>query len=140
MNTSPDCEQVKNAFASLRERSDVASLLGLTDRALRYRLYARPLRNQYQTFELRKKSGGVRTITAPNATLKSIQRRLRATLECVYEPKAAVHGFNVGCSIKTSPKRLPCSLKYAVLIINFRKVLQRRRLFQTWYVLGSMRT
>src|SRR5450432_2083304 len=107
MDTSSDCEQVKKAFASLIDRRSVATLLGLTDRALRYRLFGISLPDQYRTFELRKKSGGVRTICAPDLPLKIIQHRLSAILECIYEPKAAVHGFNADCSIKTNALQHP---------------------------------
>jgi RNA-directed DNA polymerase len=109
MNASPDCDKIRMSFASLRGRADIASLLSLTDKALRYRLYGLRLPDQYKTFELRKKSGGVRTITAPDRPLKSIQRRLHTILQCVYEPKAAVHGFNAGRSIKSNALQHPKS-------------------------------
>lgn len=97
-----DCKQIKDRFAALKTREDVATLLGLTDRALRYRFYGLPIADQYKTFELKKKSGGTRIITAPDRPLKVIQHRLYRLLECVYEPKAAVHGFTAGRSIKSN--------------------------------------
>ena len=102
-----DCQQIKKSFASLKTKSDVAALLGSTDRAFRYRLYGLRLADQYKTFELRKKSGGVRTITSPDPALKFIQHQLHRILECIYEPKAAVHGFTVDRSIKSNANQHP---------------------------------
>ncbi|MBC8031254.1 MAG: trypsin-like peptidase domain-containing protein [Pyrinomonadaceae bacterium] len=105
MTASPQREEIRTQFTSLRSRSDVASLLGVTDRALRYRLYGLPIPSQYVVFEIRKKSGGLRSIAAPIPPLKILQRRLRKILECVYEPKDVVHGFTVERSIKTNATR-----------------------------------
>jgi RNA-directed DNA polymerase len=105
--TPVDCEHIKKSFAALQTRADVATLLGLTDKALRYRFYGLSLTEQYTTFEVPKKSGGSRIITAPNDPLKRIQRRLLRILECIYEPKAAVHGFTTGCSIKSNADEHP---------------------------------
>lgn len=88
--TPLDCKQISASFAALKTREDVAILLGLTDKALRYRLYGLRIADQYKTFELKKKSGGVRIIMAPDPALKFIQHQLHRILECVYEPKAAV--------------------------------------------------
>jgi RNA-directed DNA polymerase len=102
--TEPFCEQIRQGFAALRTRADVATLLGLTDRALRYRFYALSTTSQYQIFKIKKRSGGFRIIAAPEGPLKYIQHRLHRVLECIYEPKAAVHGFTAGCSIKSNAK------------------------------------
>jgi RNA-directed DNA polymerase len=109
MKASLDCDKTKTEFASLKSRSDVAHLLALTDRALRYRLYGLKQSNQYTSFEIRKKSGGTRIILAPDRILKRIQRQLLAILECVYEPKNVVHGFNIDRSIKTNAQQHPKS-------------------------------
>jgi RNA-directed DNA polymerase len=105
--TTLDCDAIRQKFTALATRADVASLLGLTDKALRYRLYALSIQNQYQTFEIKKKSGGSRVITAPDLQLKRIQHRLHRILECVYEPKAAVHGFTAARSIKSNAEQHP---------------------------------
>jgi RNA-directed DNA polymerase len=105
--TPLDCDDVKKRFAALRTRADLASLLGLTDRALRYRFFALTIADQYERFEIKKKSGGLRIITAPHRPLKQIQRRLHRILECVFEPKAAVQGFTKGCSIKSNAEEHP---------------------------------
>lgn len=105
--TPLDCDQARKSFAALRTRADVAALLGLTDRALRYRLYGSTIADQYKIFEVKKKSGGARIITAPHGPLKKIQHRLHRILECVYDPKAAVQGFTRNCSIKSNAAEHP---------------------------------
>ena len=47
----------------------------------------------YHTFEIPKKSGGVRTITAPNDPLKKIQQKLLAQLTEIYQKPSSVYGF-----------------------------------------------
>ena len=56
-------------------------------------------RVRYHQFTVRKKSGGIRTLSAPNAPLKEIQRYLAIILSTVYEPKACVTGFTARRSI-----------------------------------------
>ena len=97
------CEENKAQFAALATRQDVAELLAITDVALRYHLCAKvPNSEHYTYFEIRKKSGGLRHITAPVGFWKTIQSRLLRILECVYQPKQVVHGFTTGRSILTN--------------------------------------
>lgn len=56
-------------------------------------------RVRYHQFSIRKKSGGVRNLSAPNASLKEIQRYLAIILSTVYEPKSCVTGFTAQRSI-----------------------------------------
>lgn len=57
---------------------------------------------QYYTFEIPKRRGGVRTISAPNTALKEIQSRLNDVLLKVYWEKPCVHSFVENRSIKTN--------------------------------------
>jgi hypothetical protein len=139
--TPLDFQQIKDSFATLKTREDVAVLLGLTDKALRYRLYGLRVADQYKTFELKKKSGGVRIIMTPDPALKFIQHQLHRILECVYQPKPAVHGFTVDRSIKSNADQHPkttwqihtsvrlrsrqCWPEYVALTISFPRVHQR---------------
>jgi RNA-directed DNA polymerase len=92
--------------------NDVANLLGVKPSALAFVLYKIPNENRYVTFTVPKKSGGERTISAPNARLKLIQSRLGKLLEqCQLEVEAALkvkrqcvlaHGFRTGFSIQTN--------------------------------------
>lgn len=61
------------------------------------------VRNRYYTqFEIPKKSGGVRTITAPAWCLKHLQRYLADLLSSCFEPEDCVHGFVKGRSVLTN--------------------------------------
>lgn len=58
----------------------------------------------YHTFEIPKRSGGTRTITAPNDSLKRLQREVLTTLSKDYKwlPHNAAHGFTAGRNCKTA--------------------------------------
>ena len=96
---------------------DVARLLQVKPSMLSYVLYTKPKSELYTKFEIPKRTGGVREISAPFSHLKLIQQRLAAILlECTKElrKKTAVksknknfvsrgvsHGFMPGHSIMT---------------------------------------
>lgn len=48
---------------------------------------------QYKVFNIGKKNGGKREITAPHSRLIMLQENLKDTLELIYKPKACVYGF-----------------------------------------------
>ena len=56
--------------------SDVATLLDFKPKAVSYILYKRPAATKYTTFQIPKRNGGQRTIKAPIAALKLLQRKL----------------------------------------------------------------
>jgi retron-type reverse transcriptase len=58
----------------------------------------------YQTFQIKKKSGGFRTLHAPVDALKGLQTALNLILQCVYEPHQAATGFVMGKSIVDNAK------------------------------------
>lgn len=80
-------------FKRLQTRKDVASLLDISDKSLRYFLFKRRTENLYDIFNIPKRNGGVRTICSPCKQLKQIQRKLSAILNEVYEPKICSYGF-----------------------------------------------
>lgn len=90
--------------------NDVAELLGFKPKALAYVLYVKPVADRYTTFEIPKRSGGKRIISAPCAELKNLQRRLADLLQtCIGEINEAKkiksvlsHGFRPGYSIITN--------------------------------------
>ena len=96
---SGSVEDLRGQFFALRTREDVAHLLEVDVARLNYHLHIVPLTNRYTTFQIAKKSGGVRQITAPVTALKILQQKLNHVLQCVYQPKASVHGFTLGRSI-----------------------------------------
>lgn len=100
MEPSLSREEIKAKFHALSSRQDVAALLGVSDQALRYNLYVSGVKeSKYIRFNVRKKSGGVRPIIAPDGFIKIIQTRLHKVLQSVYEPKDVVQGFTMTKSI-----------------------------------------
>lgn len=98
------------ALRSTKTLSDVALLLGVTPKGLAYTIRVQPLASRYTTFTVPKKSGGVRTIRAPEPGLKLIQSRLASLLQdCILDINAErgveekiSHGFRRGRSIVTN--------------------------------------
>lgn len=88
-----------NEFFVAKTREDVAKLLGIQEKSLRYFLYKRRPENMYTTFEMPKKNGKSRTISAPQKELKQIQRKLAIVLSNVYIPKVCAYGFIANKSI-----------------------------------------
>jgi len=92
--------------------SEVARLLDQKPSSLAYVLYKLPAVKKYTVFEIPKKSGGKRQITAPDKQLKSLQRSLaRILTECRIEidkkpPKrdSLSHGFKKHHSILTNSR------------------------------------
>jgi retron-type reverse transcriptase len=71
------------------DRKELAALLGFKPSALTGIIYQTPLPDRFTTFEIPKKSGGTRTIKAPNAKLKKLQAHLAHVLSaCLYELEA----------------------------------------------------
>ncbi|MCX5638790.1 MAG: reverse transcriptase domain-containing protein, partial [Planctomycetota bacterium] len=101
---SPD--ELTGGFLSLSSPEDVASLLEIPYQVLNYHLYVTKPSEQYATFSIPKKQGGVREIYAPMTTLKIIQKKLNFILQNVYkkiyEKKICVHGFIYGKNVQTN--------------------------------------
>lgn len=57
---------------------------------------------RYRTFNISKKTGGTRVISAPRSALKIIQQKLNQVLYSIYQPKAPTHGFVLGKSVATN--------------------------------------
>ena len=58
---------------SADNRKDLAKILGYEPSVLTYVVYKTPFTLKYTTFDIPKKSGGQRTIKAPNPKLKKLQ-------------------------------------------------------------------
>jgi RNA-directed DNA polymerase len=102
---SQAAEQLTEQFFALRTPRDVARLLHVDYSRLVYHLYKVPTDRRYVTFQVPKRSGGSRRISAPATALKIIQQKLNQVLQCVYQPKASVHGFVRGRSILTNASK-----------------------------------
>lgn len=91
-------------FRALASAKDVAALLEVPYGHLAHILYRAPHKYQYKLFTIRKRTGGVRTISAPHPTVKILQRKLNSILSQVYKPRSSTHGFTTGRSILTNAK------------------------------------
>lgn len=99
-------DQIKIAFEKMQTKLDLLQLLNEVkplvygENTVPFQLkqvtwYANPklAKNRYSQFTIKKKSGADRTINAPVAGLKAIQKVLSVILQCVYQPHQAAMGF-----------------------------------------------
>jgi RNA-directed DNA polymerase len=96
LTRSPD--EIRTLFGAMSAREDVADLLEVSYATLVYHIFRSSPARKYKEFEVRKRSGGVRIIRAPQTHLKILQQKLNFALSCVYEPKRCAHGFVKGRS------------------------------------------
>lgn len=94
---SPDT--LRRKFYELETSQDVADLLDVEYKKLIYHLEKVPEEEKYRVFYIRKKSGGMRTITAPISAIKIIQQKLNQVLQLIYIPRKSTHGFTFNKSI-----------------------------------------
>ncbi len=96
----------KHAFEKIQTKNDLLALLNSAKKAwlgekavdfemkqLNYYTVRQDLQKKYITFNVRKKSGGERTIHAPAKGLKVLQTCLNMILQSVFEPHKAAYGF-----------------------------------------------
>lgn len=89
-----------SALQELRSVDELAQLLGLTRRFLDFLAYGEGA--SYHTILIKKRRGGVRTISQPHDKLKRTQREILKHLSALYRPRACVQGFVEGRSIATN--------------------------------------
>jgi RNA-directed DNA polymerase len=105
----PHIDHLKSA----ESLSDLARLLGFAPRGLSYVLYKTEPAQKYSSFEIPKRHGGTRSISAPRGALKLLQQNLANLLyDCRDEieakrpaksrRRALSHGFRRGQSIFTN--------------------------------------
>jgi len=118
MNLDPGfIQEIRDEFIHLQAKPDLVKLINKVQRrvygkdhqpillkSLNY--YANPTfcKQRYQTFSIKKKSGGTRTIHAPVTGLKYILYSLNIILQCVHEPHKAAIGFVPNKSIMDNAK------------------------------------
>lgn len=98
-------EILKQEFYNLATREDVAKILEIDEKSLRYFLYVVKPDNMYTTFKIAKKSGGMREINSPSKELKAIQRKLAHVLSLVYKVKPSAFGFVQKRNIKDNASK-----------------------------------
>lgn len=81
----------QTSLTQCNNRIELAQLLGVELSTLTYYAYGNGKR--YKHFEIPKKSGGTRIISAPVDGLNNIQKKLAELLDKLYTPHAAAHGF-----------------------------------------------
>lgn len=100
----------------MQTRQDIAEALKIEDKRLRYILYVAKDRLKYRQFEISKKAGGVRVISAPSDRMLWLQRQVYRLLETQYIAKPCVQGFVPERSIVTNARlhlehfSRPCSV------------------------------
>lgn len=95
-------EELQYRFLRLATAHDIAELLEISYDHLVYQLYKVPDSEKYAEFQIQKKSGGSRNISAPATSLKIIQQKLNQVLQNVYDVKDPVHSFIPNKSIVTN--------------------------------------
>lgn len=99
-------EEVYRKFFRVRTPRGLARLLGVKFDQLAY--YADPYQSSqsYVSFQVPKKSGGVRIISAPEPELRLIQQKLNSILQHVFHSKRkpSVHGYVFERSIITNAR------------------------------------
>lgn len=92
-------------FQQLTDKLSVCELLDTSIPKLNYVLYKLKDGKKYFDFEIYKRSGGKRVISAPIEILKNWQRKLNLAISLVCPPKYVVHGFARNKSIITNAKK-----------------------------------
>jgi RNA-directed DNA polymerase len=112
MNTAPlfsqkDLDDLPYCFNNLETVEDLAILLEVKLDLLVYYAHGAPDAKKYCTFQIKKRSSGLREISAPIGGLKLIQQKLNCVLSSVYKvkhDKPSAHGFLHDRSIVTNAK------------------------------------
>lgn len=97
-----DPETIRESFAGLKSRRDIAHLLEVSDQTLIWHLYRHPPHRRYREFALQKLSGGTRRILAPVSRIRLLQAKLNAVLQIVAPLSIVSHGFVKGRSIRSN--------------------------------------
>ena len=98
----PASQEIKQKFLSTQNSHDLAEQLGMSYERLRWILYRSPRTDRYLSVQIKKRSGGTRTLWVPRPDFKFLQRRLLYVLTTVYQPKPSAHGFIQQKSILTN--------------------------------------
>ncbi len=104
---------IRRKFRELESQKDVAALLEIAPRTLRWILYVAKERKHYSEHAIPKKDGEVRRICIPTKNIRILQDKLLRVLTLIFNPRMCVTGFT----------RDRCILDNAQLHIGKRYVL-----------------
>lgn len=97
-----DLADLVNYVINLQNIKEQTKYKPITSKRLKH--YYANINKKYINFDIPKKTGGVRTITAPDKFLKKIQRRINLLMCLFFEAKSAAHGFVEERSIVSNAK------------------------------------
>lgn len=100
--TIDDLVDLLNLVIKFQNENDKTDYKVFTNKRVKF--YYANINKRYTNFEIPKKTGGKRTITAPDRFLKKIQRRIDLILRLLFVPKPAAHGFLAKRSIVSNAK------------------------------------
>lgn len=116
-------------FKDIKTTNDVANFLGYDLKKLNFIAYKLSDEKKYKEIVIKKRNGKDRTLSVPNDTIKSIQRKLKDGIESIYKSKGNVHGFVKDRSIVTNARchvnkkyLLNCDIRDFFPSINFGRV------------------
>ncbi|MDD5435990.1 MAG: reverse transcriptase domain-containing protein [Candidatus Omnitrophica bacterium] len=95
-------EEIKRKVVSLETVEDIADLLEIKYPSLKYYIHVIPEKDKYSKFNIIKKFGGEREISAPIPPLRFIQRKLNFVFQTIFQPHYCVHGFTKERNILTN--------------------------------------
>ncbi|MEZ5923188.1 MAG: reverse transcriptase domain-containing protein [Hyphomicrobiaceae bacterium] len=78
---------------ALETSTDVARFFGLPPGRLIYALYKAPAVERYRHFEIPKRTGGMRLISAPRGIVRDCQETLAPRLQAIHDAHPSAHGF-----------------------------------------------
>lgn len=85
------CEAISGNRLRIETPADLANILFVPTGHLLHILYHQ--KNKYTQFEIKKRNGTTRKISAPNNSISILQERLKIILDHFYRPKKCAHGF-----------------------------------------------
>ncbi len=100
----PVSSVLRLAGRPLQNAEDVARYLGVEIGPMLHILYKAPDNARYRHFEIPKRSGGMRKISAPHGLLREMQDKLHLDLKRLHDAHPRAHGFIEKRSIATNAK------------------------------------
>lgn len=95
-------ENIIDSFKKAKTERDLAEVLNTPYKILKYNLYVLSDEQKYNVFEIKKRNGGIRQISAPISGIKKFQKKISEILNHLHKPKHCAHGYVIERSIKTN--------------------------------------